>query len=144
MIKSLATAPDEASARRMMNDLWLLWSRAPDAAAQQMLDHGMSARSDEELDNARAAFDALVAYCPAYPEGYNQRAFTEYLTGDYAAALADLDRVLQADPDHIAALSGKAIVLAALGRHEESQSTLAAAVALNPFLPERALLQVKP
>lgn len=98
----------------------------------------------EDQDSARTAFDALVAYCPAYSEGYNQRAFAEFLAGDYNAAPGGLDRVLNVLPDHIAALSGKAMVLAALGRQEASQSTLAAAVALNPFLPERAMLVTKP
>ena len=84
--------------------------------------------------------DDLVAYCPDYAEGFNQRAFAAFLAEDYAAALTDLDMALAIMPDHVAALSGKALTLMGLGRHDEAQVVLREALKLNPWLGERALL----
>jgi len=95
-----------------------------------------------DLRNAVAAFDALIAYCPDYAEGYNQRAFARYLRQDFAPALEDLDAALARSPRHIGALSGKALTLMGLGRDREALATLRAALALNPWLSERALVPV--
>ena len=81
---------------------------------------------------------------PDFAEGWNQRAFAAFLAEDYAAALADLDVALGIMPDHVAALSGKALTLIGMGRNDEAQEVLRAAVKLNPWLGERALLVEPP
>lgn len=144
IITSLGLAREEGEARVLTEELWQLWTDAPDARAQQLLDQGMSQRSRFEFLSARDTLDELVEYCPDYAEGYNQRAFASYLRQDYAAALRDLDRTLEIMPNHVAALSGKGLTLMGLGRHEEAQAVLRAAVAMNPWLPERSLLVVPP
>ncbi|KKL65864.1 hypothetical protein LCGC14_2150700, partial [marine sediment metagenome] len=118
-----------------------IWADAPDARAQELLDEGLARRGAFDLDGARVAFDALIAYCPSYAEGYNQRAFIAFMREDYAAALVDLDRALARLPLHVAALSGKALTLMGLGRDGEAQEVLRAALTLNPWLPERGLLR---
>ena len=47
---------------------------------------------------AERAFEALIAYCPDYSEGYNQRAFCMLLQQDHDASVTDLDRALEHAP----------------------------------------------
>lgn len=136
----LRDAPDPATAQALNNGLWSIWTEAPDARAQDLLDAGMERRGAYDYAAAQDRFDALIAYCPDYVEGWNQRAFVRFLRQDFAGALADLDHVLAQNPDHIGALSGKALTLMSMGRVELAQDVLRAAVALNPWLPERGLL----
>jgi tetratricopeptide (TPR) repeat protein len=140
ILSELKSAQNEMAGRELSNRLWELWTDAPDATAQGMLDDGMSRRSVYDLLGARRVFSRLIDYCPNYAEGYNQRAFASFLSEDYEGALADLDRTLAIIPNHVGALSGKALTLIALGRNEEGQAALRAAVDLNPWLQERALL----
>jgi tetratricopeptide (TPR) repeat protein len=140
LVEATRAAPDAAEARRLMDQLWRIWTAAPDARAQALLDHGMARREAYDFDAALAAFDDLVAYCPAYAEGWNQRAFIHFLKTDYALALEDLEAALVLAPDHIAALAGQALTLMNLGRTEAGQSVLRQALALNPWLPERGML----
>ncbi|MEM8629948.1 MAG: hypothetical protein AAGF74_01805 [Pseudomonadota bacterium] len=142
--RALKDAPDEASARTLSNDLWALWTIAPDQLAQELLNEGMDRRAAYDFEGAMIAFDTLTDYCPAYAEGYNQRAFVHYLRQDFGSALEDLDRVLALSPQHIGALSGRALTLMGLGRMEEGQAALRGALALNPWLPERGLLMGTP
>ena len=144
LFDALKDAPGEADARILANELWLLWTDAPDARAQALLDEGMRKREGYDFLGARDTLDELVEYCPDYAEGYNQRAFASFLRQDYAAALYDLDRALELNPHHFAALSGRALTLMGLGRMEEAQASLRAAVALNPWLRERSLLTPEP
>ncbi|WP_375691144.1 tetratricopeptide repeat protein [Pseudooceanicola sp. LIPI14-2-Ac024] len=140
LLSEVRAAETEAEARRLTNAMWAIWAEAPDEAAQAVLDRGMEKRAAFDLLGAIAEFDILVDYCPDYAEGYNQRAFAHFIRGDYPAALTDLDRALARDPNHVAAMAGRALTLMGLGRTEEGQAALRAALALHPWLPERRML----
>lgn len=140
IVIELQAARGEGDARVLSDELWSLWTDAPDARAQALLDTGMSKRSTFDLLGSRDALDQLVEYCPDYAEGYNQRAFSNYLQQNFAAALVDLDRAIALSPNHIAAISGRGLTLMGLGRHDEAQEALKEAVALNPWLSERSLI----
>ncbi len=140
LMADLRGARDARAARAITNQLWALWATAPDVRAQELLDLGLNRRAAYDFRPAWDAFDQLVAYCPDYAEGYNQRAFVAFLQQHFSSALDDLEKALELDPDHIAALSGKAMTLIALGREAEAQDILRQAVEMNPWLPERGLL----
>lgn len=140
LLEQAQAAPNEMAARGISGQLWELWATAPDEQAQALLDRGMAARSSYNFVDALDAFDRLTDYCPDYAEGYNQRAFVNFLRQDFATALVDLDRALDRSPHHVAALSGKALTLMGMGRDEDAQVVLREAVELNPWISERSLL----
>lgn len=140
LIARAQAAPDANAGRRISNEMWQVWLRAPDEAAQAVLDAGMARRDTYDFLGALKEFDRLVAYCPTYAEGHNQRAYIHFLREDYAKALGDLDRALALQPHHIAAQSGRALTLMNLGRLDEARAQLLAAVENNPWLSEAALL----
>lgn len=142
LIEIAREAPDEATGRQLSNDMWELWADAPDSYSQELLDEAISRRESYDYAGAMKAADALVVYCPEYAEGYNQRAFIHFLRENFEAALPDLDRTLQLQPNHVAALTGKALTLAALKRNGEAALALRAALEMNPWLGERHLLPV--
>ncbi len=142
LMRQVRAAPDPQSAQRVTNQLWEIWTDAPDERAQSLLDEGISRRGVFDLDNAMAAFETLIDYCPDYAEGYNQRAFVLFIRQEYAPALVDLDRALERSPEHLGALTGRAMAYMALNRNDEALRDLEAALALNPWLRERDLLPV--
>lgn len=144
LIDELRAAKSEFEAQDATAELWLLWLRAPNETAQKLLDRGLFWLRVGDFDAAETAFSNLIAYCPDYAEGYNQRAYSAFLQMDYARALEDLNRALERSPAHIGALSGKALTLFGLGEDEEGQAVLRDALALNPWLSERRLLVEAP
>ena len=140
----LAAAPGPGAAGLIAAELWAHWTRAPDPRAQELLDEGMERRRAFDFAGARIALDALVERCPDYAEGWNQRAFVAFLTENHDDALSDLDRALSLNPRHVAALSGRGLTLIALGRIEEGQADIRAALEMNPWLAERSLLDLDP
>ncbi|SNR73599.1 tetratricopeptide repeat protein [Puniceibacterium sediminis] len=144
LLDDVREAPNEMLGRQISNQMWEFWADAPDEPAQQLLDEGMQARAGYDFLRATRAFDRLIAYCPEYAEGYNQRAFVNFLRQDFETALTDLDRAIALSPAHVAALSGKAMTLMELGRDAEAQEVLREAVKLNPWLSERYLLKAQP
>ncbi|MEM9579966.1 MAG: hypothetical protein AAF891_04705 [Pseudomonadota bacterium] len=140
LITAAQIAPDEETARRLSAKMWQLWADAPDEVAQSYLDAGMSRRALYDFSGALGEFNQLVRYCPNYAEGYNQRAFVNFLRKNYDPALQDLNRAIELSPRHVAAIAGKALTLIGLGRDAEAQIVLREAVKLNPWLNERHLL----
>jgi len=136
----LQSLPNPAGARELGDSLWRLWTDAPDGKAQGLLDDGMQRLAGFDLLGARDALDQLVEYCPDYAEGYNQRAFANFLNANYEGALVDLDVALALNPGHTGAITGKALSLLRLGRDAEAQVLLREAVALNPWLAEKNLI----
>ncbi|NOR29769.1 MAG: hypothetical protein GQ539_01580 [Sulfitobacter sp.] len=134
------SARDFQQGQSLSNKMWEVWLRAPDDAAQEVLNRGLRKRDAFDFVGALADFDRLVTYCPAYAEGYNQRAYILFLREDYENALVDLDIALKLQPLHVAAQSGRALTLMKLGRIPEARAQLLVAVENNPWLSEAALL----
>ena len=141
LFEAARTAPDARAGQALSEEMWKIWTEAPDGAADALLQRGVSALRASDFLAAIETFDRLVAYCPDWAEGYNQRAFAHFLSGRFAAARTDLERVVEIDPRHVGALSGLALTLTALGEEAAAQDWLRRALALNPWIPERSLLK---
>lgn len=140
LLTEVQHAKSEAEARIVTNQLWEIWATAPDETAQGYLDRGMSYRSEYNFYAATQVFTKLIEYCPDYAEGYNQLAFVRFLEGNYAEALPDLEAAIARDPTHVAAIAGQALTLFGLGRMKAGRTVLRQALRLNPWLPERHML----
>ncbi|MEM1233431.1 MAG: hypothetical protein AAGH70_04830 [Pseudomonadota bacterium] len=140
----IQSLPSGGGVGPLNGELWALWTQAPDAAAQDLLDAGMEALRLGDFGFAAAQLDELIAYCPDYAEGYNQRAFVHYLQFEFTPALARLEEAEARSPNHTGVLTGMALTLIGLGRDDDAQAPLRRAVALNPWLSERALLVEPP
>ena len=142
IVDAMQAAPSEVVAQQHAAAMWELWLEAPDAEAQALLYKGMAFRNLGDHDASRAELSLLIEYCPDYPEGYNQRAFAAFLAGDFEAALVDLDATIDLQPVHLGALTGKVFTLIELDRAAQAQQVLQFALEINPWLAERALLEV--
>lgn len=140
LIAKSQAAPNHMEGRRVSGEMWELWLKAPDEAAQEALDAGMRRRDVADFVGALAEFDRLTEYCPTYAEGFNQRAYLYFLSGRHEKALVDLDIALTLQPLHIAAQAGRALTLMNLGRIDEAREQMLIAVENNPWLSEKALL----
>ena len=140
LFEEARNAANDQAGRLVSDQMWQVWLRAPDAAAQEVLERGMRKRDVYDFAGALKDFDRLAAYCPEYAEGFNQRAYIHFLREDYALALVDLDKALSLQPRHVAAQSGRALTLMQLDRIDEARRQLVAALENNPWLSERFLM----
>jgi tetratricopeptide (TPR) repeat protein len=135
----LHEAPDEATASVLAGKIWSIWiSPADPDLALRMMDV-MEARATRGIAQTIELLDALIADYPAYAEGWNQRATMHYINGDYGASIADCGKVLELEPRHFGALSGRAMMYLQLGKRALALRDIRAALALHPYLAERAL-----
>ena len=140
LIASARAASSAIDAKDVTSGMWDVWLRAPNDQAQEVLDRGLARRDGYDFAGAYNDFDKLVEYCPNYAEGFNQRAYVQFLRGEYTGALVDLDAALALLPNHVAAQSGCALTLMQMGRLKEARIQMLQALKNNPWLSERALI----
>ncbi len=140
LLSALAGSPNELAGQTAANKLWEFWMKAPDSKAQVLLEDGMARRNQSNFAAAKVVLDELVAYCPSYAEGWNQRAFVRYLQADFEGSLEDIEKTLELEPDHFGALSGKALALMGLGRPGLAKLAMVRATQVHPWLQERGIL----
>lgn len=145
LFESLRNAHSEVEGRAIENAIWEMWmAQAPTEEIARSIRDAMDARESYDYTRALALLDAAVTAAPDYAEAWNQRAFVRFLREDFEGSLTDIDRALQLEPRHFGALSGRALVLMRFGRMEAAQRALREAVAIHPWLKERALIIPEP
>jgi tetratricopeptide (TPR) repeat protein len=79
-------------------------------------------------------FDRVIAAYPDYPEPWNKRATLNFIMGREAASLADIDRVLELEPRHFGALSGRGMIYRNQKKYSLAIEAFREALAINPAL----------
>ncbi len=144
LLQYLSKAETYTQGRLAVTDMWTFWRTAPDGAAQEMLDGGIEAIRYGDLTRAQSVLARLVAYCPAYSEGYNQLAFAYFLQEQDDEAERLLMKTLELEPSHFGAFSGLGLIYMRTDRPALAQIYLRRGVAVNPWLNERSLLEIAP
>lgn len=134
LLDRLAATKTPMEGQSAADALWMLWMRGPDERATLLLRQGMAAMREAALGRAEDILTELVAYCPDFAEGWNQRAFTRFLAGRDEASLADIEEVLKREPSHFGALSGQARIYLRQGRAELAQIAIGKAISVHPWL----------
>ena len=137
LFAALHKAVGDADAELIVSEIQAIWERsgAPDidllmtkaAAAMQSLNYGL----------ADILLEAVIDDAPLFAEGWNRRATLRFLMGDYAASLADIDKVLALEPRHFGALAGRGLLHMAAERWADAPVAFRAALEANTFLRER-------
>ncbi|MEM7505690.1 MAG: hypothetical protein AAF415_03010 [Pseudomonadota bacterium] len=141
---ALRAAESEAHSYPLEDAIWREWVVAPNPQAQTLLDDGMRRIRLSDFEGAERHFDRLIALCPGYAEGFNQRAYARFLQGRLDHSLEDIQEALMREPKHFAALSGRVRILFQQGRIGLAQQALAEAVEIHPWLRERRKLPLEP
>jgi tetratricopeptide (TPR) repeat protein len=144
LFTALAAAQNEADARAIEGQIWKFWLSFADGESQRLLDISKEAQLRFDYGNALVAMHELVKHAPRFAEGWNQLAYVLFLAGSYDASLEALDRTLELEPMHYAALAGKGIILIEQGKDALAQIPLKRALAINPWLKERNLIVKEP
>lgn len=116
----------------------------PDPAVQALVDEGNSALDNFDYETALAAFDNALAINPdSIPALFGRARTLYYDSGDYAASIEVLTRILELDPNNAAVLYQRGVIYRDWGEYEESLDDFTAAIALDDtvaaYYADRAL-----
>jgi len=139
LFAQLRTAPDATAAQDITNQIWIYWTTPSDPVLAARMRDVLELRQRADFPAVIALLDEIVAEYPTYAEAWNQRATVYYLLRNYEQSMADIDKVLQFEPRHFGALVGRAVMQENMGNHAEALKDMRAALAIHPFLVERAM-----
>ena len=94
-----------------------------------------AALSATDKATAKKEIDAVTTVAPTYAEGWHIRAGMEQAAGDDTAALVSLQKVVQLNPRHFAALNELADMLQDYGDKAGALKLYRRALELDPHLP---------
>jgi tetratricopeptide (TPR) repeat protein len=111
----LATAPDEAAAKKIIQALQQVWLTSGSDTIDLLMIRALKSQKAKKDAIALQLLDSVVDLAPDYAEGWNRRAYVYYKRRDYRAAAGDLRRTLALDSKHYRALSGLGTILSESG-----------------------------
>jgi tetratricopeptide (TPR) repeat protein len=133
LFAALAAARNDPDAREIEDRIWSFWRSFADDESRELLEESRQAQLSFNYDEALIYMKALVRHQPEFAEGWNQLGYVYFLAGQYDASLTALDRVLELEPMHYAALAGRGIILIQQGKVDEAQIPLKRALQINPW-----------
>ena len=139
LFAALRTAQDPETAQQLDEAIWAVWTNPSDPVLHDRMREVLLARGTGNIAEALRLLDRLVVDYPDYAEGWNQRATIQYMMGNFDLSLADCAKVLELEPRHFGALSGRALIYLQQGKRALALKDMAAALAVHPFLSEKQL-----
>ncbi len=124
-----------AEALETEDRIWGVWMHHPHRAAAAVLEAATRDIAARRYDIAETRLASLLRSAPLYAEAWHKRATLYYLLGRDEESLQDLERTLELEPRHFAAMLHFAEIRLEDGAGAEARYAFAAALTLHPHLP---------
>ena len=117
---------------RIEPQIWDLWMHGGTNAQNEQLAKATAAMNIGDGPAALRMLDGLLAEAPDFAEAWNKRATLLFLLGRYDDSLKDIVKVLDLEPRHFGALSGRGMILQRQGKNAEALTAFKEALNINP------------
>lgn len=124
----------ESLAATAEKKIWDNWARNDSITAEVLLGQASKAMNAQEYETAEIILDRLLEAQPGYAEAWNRRATLNFLAKRYEKSLADIAKVLELEPRHFGALSGRGMILEAMDKPDEALAAYREALTMNPYM----------
>ncbi len=138
----LKRARSESEGRMIELELWQYWTKSGNSRIEDLMRRAHFLAQQGDLELSVRLLDRVVVERPGFVDGWNRRANVFYLMRRYNEALYSIAKVLDLEPRHFGALTGKAFINISKGRWQEALECLRRAVEIHPFLHERYMVRL--
>ena len=128
----LGKARDATEASPITEAIEALWQQSGSDTIGLLMGRSAKAIDDKKNDLALQFLDAVTELAPDYAEGWNRRAYVQFLQNNYEGAVGDLRRALALDPNHFKALEGLARILRETGQKKSALQAYREILKINP------------
>jgi tetratricopeptide (TPR) repeat protein len=125
----------EQEAETAEQGIWKIWMTSDSPTAEVLLQQATRAMNDGAPEPSLAILDRLVGAYPDFSEAWNKRATLYFKMGKFSESLADIDKVLDLEPRHFGALSGRGMIHQRQKRYGAALDAYKDALAVNPNMP---------
>ena len=126
----------DGSADAVQQKIWALWGASDSPTAEVLLQQSQKAIEAGAPAEALSILDRLIGANPDFAEAWNKRATLYYMMKKDDASLKDIEKVLDLEPRHFGALSGKGMILKRQKKYSAAREAFEDALAINPNLEQ--------
>ncbi len=112
--------------------IWTLWMASDSPTAEVLLAQAARAMDEGAPRQSLDILNRLIGSYPDFAEAWNKRATLYYLMKRDQDSLKDIDRVLDLEPRHFGALSGKGMILKRQKKYGAALEAFQEALTINP------------
>ena len=138
LLLRLSQAQTLEEAKSLESDLSALWLKSGRPSIDILMDRGLEAMRDKDLDRAFYYFNELAILAPGYAGGWERRAAIYLARGDKPHAREDLEQALRLEPRHFYAMRRLAGLLFELDLKDEGLALYRQSLMLDPWLDDPA------
>ena len=121
--------------------IWAVWNKHPNQKnLTEKLELGTNLMYQGQYDYALKVFTNIIETDPDWSEAWNKRATLLFLMKDYQKSLDDISIVLDLEPRHFGALSGRAQIYIDLELYQEALKDLQDAKKIHPVIRGNKLI----
>ncbi len=125
---------EQDAASKIEQDIWAVWMASGSSTSDLLLQQATKAMADHEFVISESILDRLVEHNETFSEAYNRRATLFFMMGRLDDALRDIERVLEIEPRHFGALSGRGMIFKEQGKLQEALEAYREALAVHPHM----------
>jgi tetratricopeptide (TPR) repeat protein len=134
-----------AETLRIEPKIWSLWMQGGSAADNDKLALATQSMNIGAFELADKQMTELLAASANFAEAWNKRATLYFLMGRLDESLSDIAKVLDLEPRHFGALSGRGMIYQRQGKNAEALAAYKEALIMNPLMvgPRIAVQQLE-
>ncbi len=132
LFAKLQRSSSEVEAKITEQKIWAAWAQSDSVTADILLNQAATAMAVGDNRASLAILNQMIVTYPTYAEAWNKRATLKFMIGRYDESLGDIEKVLELEPRHFGALSGKGMILQSQKRWNDALAAYKNALAVNP------------
>lgn len=105
---------------RVEKKIWREWRRSGSDSVDFLLERGMDAMSNGNLQTAIEHFTAAIDHAPDFAEAWNMRATAFFMMDEFGLSVADIQETLRLNPRHFGSMGGLATILEQTDRPKQA------------------------
>ena len=120
LFDQLYLSQDENQINNISKKIWDIWYETNDIKIEADFYRGIKSMQTQDLLMSIAFFTRVIESKPDFAEGWNKRATTYFMMGEFDKSMLDINQTLKLEPRHFGALDGMALIFMHLEQYDEA------------------------
>ena len=120
LFDELYLSQEDQEINSLTKKIWDIWHETNDINIEADFFRGLESMRTRDLIMSIAFFTKVIEKKPNFAEGWNKRATSYFMMGEFDKSMLDINQTLKLEPRHFGALDGMALIFMHLQQYDEA------------------------
>jgi len=120
LFDELYLSQEDQEINSLTKKIWDIWHETNDINIEADFFRGLESMRTRDLIMSIAFFTKVIEKKPNFAEGWNKRATSYFMMGEFDKSMLDINQTLKLEPRHFGALDGMALIFMHLQQYNEA------------------------